>query len=124
MGVKLIKLSTLYFLLGAALGYGMSISHDYALAPVHVHINLLGWTALTLAGIVYYLFPSAESSRLGKWHFWLHNIGLPIMMGSLALMIVTQNEALGTGTAIGASLVMISVVLFTINVWKNVKPKS
>ncbi|WP_152526223.1 cbb3-type cytochrome c oxidase subunit I [Thalassobacillus devorans] len=102
----------------------MSISHDYALAPVHVHINLLGWTALTLAGIVYHLFPSAESSRLGKWHFWLHNIGLPIMMGSLALMLVTNNEALGAGTAVGASLVMISVVLFTINIWKNVHSKS
>ncbi|WP_085508620.1 cbb3-type cytochrome c oxidase subunit I [Thalassobacillus devorans] len=124
MGIKLIKISTIYFLIGVALGYGMSISHIYALSPVHVHINLLGWTALTLAGIVYYLFPNAEKSRLGKWHFWLHNLGLPIMMGSLAVMIVTKNEALGAGTAVGASLVMISVILFTINVWKNVKPKS
>lgn len=123
MGIRLIKISSLYFAVGVLIGYYMSSSHSYVLTPVHVHINLLGWTALTLAGILYYLFPSLSQSKLGKWHFWLHNIGLPIMMISLAIVITTQNEAFLTGTAIGATITSIGVLLFVTNILLNLKHK-
>lgn len=119
MGIRLIKISSLYFAVGVLIGYYMSSSHSYVLTPVHVHINLLGWTALTLAGILYYLFPNLASSKLGIWHFWLHNIGLPVMMISLAIVITVQNEAFLLGTAIGATITSIGVLLFVINILKN-----
>ncbi|MFE8703552.1 cytochrome-c oxidase [Cytobacillus sp. FJAT-54145] len=121
MGIKLIKISAVYFAIGVLIGFYMSISHSYVLTPVHVHINLLGWTALTLAGILYHLFPSLETSKLGKWHFWLHNIGLPIMMISLALMIITGNSALVPGTAIGGTITTLAVLVFAWNVLKNLR---
>lgn len=121
MGIKLIKISAVYFAIGVLIGFYMSISHSYVLTPVHVHINLLGWTALTLAGILYHLFPSLEASKLGKWHFWLHNIGLPIMMISLALMIITENSALVPGTAIGGTITTLAVLVFVWNVLKNLR---
>ncbi|KAB2337318.1 cytochrome-c oxidase [Cytobacillus depressus] len=121
MGIKLIKISALYFAIGVLIGYYMSISHSYVFTPVHVHINLLGWTALTLAGILYHLFPNLAASKLGKWHFWLHNLGLPIMMISLAIMITTQNDALVPFTATGATLTCLGVLLFVCNIWKNLK---
>lgn len=123
MGIRLIKISSLYFAAGVLIGYYMSSSHSYVLTPVHVHINLLGWTSLTLAGILYYLFPSLSQSKLGKWHFWLHNIGLPIMMISLAIVITTQNEAFLPGTAIGATVTSIGVLLFVTNILLNLKNK-
>lgn len=121
MGIKLIKISSVYFVLGVLVGYYMSVSHVYLLTPVHVHINLLGWTALTLAGIIYYLFPQAGETKLAKWHFWLHNIGLPIMMISLTVLLLTENPAVIPGTAIGGTLTALGVILFGINVLKNVK---
>lgn len=121
MGIKLIKISTLYFAIGVLIGYFMSSTHSYVLTPVHVHINLLGWTALTLAGILYHLFPNLATSKLGKWHFWLHNIGLPIMMASLAIVITVKNEAFLLGTAIGATITTIGILLFVFNVLKNLK---
>ncbi len=121
MGIKLIKISSVYFAIGVLLGYFMSTSHSYVLKGVHVHINLLGWIALTLAGILYYLFPSLAASKLCKWHFWLHNIGLPIMMLSLAIMIFTGIEALTVGTAIGATLTCLGVLIFVWNILKNLK---
>lgn len=121
MGIRLIKISSLYFAVGVLIGYYMSSSHSYVLTPVHVHINLLGWTSLTLAGILYHLFPKLASSKLGAWHFWLHNIGLPVMMISLAIVITTQNEALLPGTAIGATITSIGILLFVINIWKNLR---
>lgn len=120
MGVRLIKISVIYFLIGVGIGYYMSISHAYNMTPIHVHINLLGWTALTLAGIIYILFPAAGETKLATWHFWLHNIGLPLMMIGLALM-VYGNESLLILTIVGANLTSLGVLLFVINVLKNVK---
>lgn len=123
MGIRLIKISSVYFAIGVLIGYYMSISHTYILTPVHVHINLLGWTALTLAGIIYHLFPQAGETGLAKWHFWLHNIGLPIMMISLAILVLTENPAVIPGTAVGGTVTTLGVILFVINVLKNVNER-
>ncbi|CAM3482394.1 hypothetical protein GCM10009865_30830 [Aeromicrobium ponti] len=121
MGITMIKISTVYFAAGVLLGYYMSSTHSYLLAPVHVHINLLGWTSLTLAGILYYLFPSLAEKNAGKWHFWLHNIGLPIMMLSLAMVLVTENNTFLPGTAIGATITAVGIFVFVWNILKNLK---
>ncbi|MED2974711.1 Cytochrome C and Quinol oxidase polypeptide I [Bacillus sp. OV194] len=120
MGIRLIKISALYFVLGVGLGMFMSISHGFQLKSVHAHVNLLGWTALTLAGIIYHLFPEAAASRLGKIHFWLHNIGLPVMLLSLSFYVYGHEQA-ETFIAIGATITALGIVLFAVNIWKNVK---
>ncbi|MGP4069247.1 cbb3-type cytochrome c oxidase subunit I [Halobacillus sp. B29] len=121
MGKTLIKISTIYFVIGTLIGYYMSIVHNYDLTPVHVHINLLGWTALTLAGILYHLFPQLAASTLGKVHFWLHNIGLPLMMAGLFLMIAFQLESLTAVIAGGSTLTTTGILIFALNVWINLK---
>lgn len=121
MGIRLIKISVVYFAIGVLLGYYMSVSHSYDLTPVHVHINLLGWTALTLAGIIYHLFPNISLNRLGTAHFWLHNIGLPVMMVSLAILVTTGNEAVLPGVAVGATITVLGVLTFVWNVISNLK---
>ncbi|MGG1572881.1 hypothetical protein [Fictibacillus sp. NRS-1165] len=75
IAIRLIKISALHFVLGAGLRMFMSIPYGFQLKSVHAHVNLLGWIALTLAGIIYYLIPAAAEGRLGNLHFWLHNIG-------------------------------------------------
>ncbi|MET3684990.1 cbb3-type cytochrome oxidase subunit 1 [Priestia megaterium] len=121
MGIKLIKISAVYFGIGIILGYYMSIVHSYALTPVHVHINLLGWTSLTLAGLIYYLFPAFSESKLAKLHVWLHNIGLPVMMIGLFFMIVLENQAFTPVVAAGATLTTIGVLIFVYHILKNLK---
>jgi cbb3-type cytochrome oxidase subunit 1 len=120
MGIRLIKISAVYFTIGVCLGLYMSISHSFTLTPVHVHINLLGWTALTLAGIIYHLFPQAAATKLAKTHFWLHNIGLPLMMIGLIFVVYRHNAWIPV-TALGGTLVVIAVIVFTINLLQNVK---
>jgi cbb3-type cytochrome oxidase subunit 1 len=79
VGVKLLEISVVYFLLSILLGMYLSISKDFVLKGVHVHLALFGWALLGIAGVIYHLFPSAVNHKLGKWHFWLHNIGLPVI---------------------------------------------
>ncbi|SET32814.1 Cytochrome C and Quinol oxidase polypeptide I [Salinibacillus kushneri] len=127
MGTLLIKISTVYFVIGFSIGYYMSTSHQYTLTGVHVHINLLGWTALTLIGIIYVLFPHLTERVYAKIHFWLHNVGLPIMMISLAVMLQTGNMnsiPLITSSAVGGTLVLIGVVFFAFNIIVNLNDKA
>lgn len=71
MGVKLIKISVVYFALGALLEFYMSMAQNYSYTGVHAPVKLLGWNALTLAGILYLMFPKAGNSLAGKIHFWI-----------------------------------------------------
>ena len=120
MGVKFIKVSVVYFTIGVIMGMYMSMQHDYVLTGVHVHINLLGWASFALAGIIYYLFPKAGNHGLAKVHFWAGNIGLPLMMGGLATLLLSGAEQATIFISIGATLVVISVILFGFNVLRNV----
>jgi len=121
VAIRFIQVSVVYFALGVLLGMYMSMEHDYALTGVHVHINLLGWASFALAGIIYHLFPKAGNHILAKVHFWGSNIGLPLMMGGVTNLLLTESEQSAIFISIGATLVVISVILFTINVLKNVR---
>ncbi|TDL80197.1 cytochrome-c oxidase [Peribacillus frigoritolerans] len=120
MGIKMIKLSVLYLAVGLLLGLFMSIAHDYTLTSVHVHINLLGFTTLTIAGILYYAFPELTDHFLAKAHFWLHNIGLPVMMIGLAFT-VSGNNSLVLFTITGSFATVIGLLFFVWNVLANLK---
>lgn len=121
MGIKFIKVSVVYFAIGILLGMYMSMEHDYALTSVHVHMNLLGWASFALAGIIYYIFPKAGNHTLAKVHFWGTNIGLPLMMGGLATLLISGSEQATIFISLGATLVVISTILFAYNVLMNVR---
>ena len=122
MGSRLIKISAIYFVIGVSLGLYMSIVHSYVLTSVHVHINLLGWVSLALAGIIYTLFPDLASTKLAKIHFWVHNIALPIMMVGLACIIYGQ-VALTPVVAISGTILVLAIILFAYNILRNLKSK-
>ncbi|WP_421378418.1 cytochrome-c oxidase [Bacillus salacetis] len=119
MGARLLKISVFYLIVGVGLGMYMSIVHNFGYTGAHAHINLLGWASLALAGLIYVLFPAAAESTLGKIHFWLHNIGLPIMC--IGLFIVVHNQSLAVPIiSIGSILATLGIISFFINVLKNV----
>ncbi|MFJ8064489.1 cytochrome-c oxidase [Psychrobacillus sp. NPDC096426] len=88
MAIRFIKISVVYFVIGVPLGLYMSMAHDYALKGVHVHVNLIEWTSFALAGFVYRLFPSTSRNMYARLHFWIANIGLPLMMIALTVLIL------------------------------------
>ena len=115
-----LKLAVVYLIIGVGLGIVMGASGDFALRPVHAHVNLLGWTTLALAGLVYGAYPEAAMSGLAKIHFWLHNVSLPVMMISLSLLMLGNAEALPI--LAGSEIVMAAaVIVFSCNVFLNVQ---
>jgi cbb3-type cytochrome oxidase subunit 1 len=121
MGLRFLQIAVVYLVVGAILGLIMGITQKFTLVPVHAHVLLLGWASLALAGIVYHLYPAAAGTRLARWHFWLHNVGLPVFMIGLALLL-TGSAAMTPVVATGATVVVVGLVLFCANVFLNVRP--
>jgi hypothetical protein len=71
LDLKFLLLAAIMLTAGVTLGVVMGIRHDFALAPVHAHINLVGWASLALFGIVYKLYPEMARSRIAGLHFIL-----------------------------------------------------
>lgn len=118
LGLRFLKIAVLYFIIAVSLGLVMGIIHNFALSSVHAHLNLLGWVSMAIFGIIYSLYPTASETKLAKTHFWLHNIGLPVMQGGLFILVLTQNEAFTIVTIVGSIMVVIGVFLFGINILK------
>jgi hypothetical protein len=119
-GVRLIQISAVYMVIGLGLGLAMGISGNFLLSSVHAHVSLLGWATMAIAGIVYLVMPGCAHSRLADFHFWGHNVGLPVMIGSLAMKTCGQTN-MGPAIGTGSLLVLISLVLFAVNVLRNGK---
>ena len=121
MGLRFLKIAVVYLFVGALLGGFMGMTQQFPLAPVHAHLLLLGWASFALAGLVYHLYPAASATLLARIHFWLHNIGLPIFMIGLG-MLLTGTESAAPIVAISASIVIVGLAAFSVNVLLNVKP--
>lgn len=122
MAIRFIKIAVLYLACGVCLGLYMGMTTQFTLAPVHAHLNLLGFAVLTLAGLVYRAYPDAAKTRLAKVHFWLHNLGLPPLMVALALML-QGNAAMEPVVGIASLVVGTGVFAFVVNVWLAVRPQ-
>ena len=120
MGIRFLKIAVVYLLVGVTLGLVMGIRGNFALAPVHAHLNLLGWAALALAGLIYHLHPAAANTKLAHVHFWMHNLTLPVMMCSLALLL-SGYEAADPVVGITSMVMVAALFVFAVNVFVNVK---
>ncbi|MGZ3240137.1 MAG: hypothetical protein ACXWJK_07050 [Burkholderiaceae bacterium] len=119
-GIIWIKLAILYLLLGITLGIGMGATEDFRLHAVHAHINLLGWATMALAGLIYTVFPAAGASKLAKVHFWLQNISLPVMMGSLTILLLGNPKVIPI-LASAEFVAAAGIIAFAINIFMNLK---
>ena len=121
MGVTLVKIASIYMMIGLVVGLLMGMSGNHALATVHSHLSLLGWVTMAITGIVYIIRPRCADSKLSHVYFWLHNIGLPIMILSLALYYGYSNLTAEKVAGMASILVLLALLVFTINIFKSLK---
>lgn len=81
------RLAVAYFAVGVMLGVAMGASGDHSLFPVHAHVNLLGWVSMALFGLIGTVHPSITEGRVAAAPFWMHNLGVPVMLVALTLRI-------------------------------------
>ena len=106
-----IALGALYLVLGMLLGIVMGIRQDFQFAPVHAHINLVGFAAHCVFGLVYRSWPELRQGALAVAQFWLFTLGAPLLMIGIALSI--KSNAI-TVAIVGSILVCLGALLFLV----------
>lgn len=78
-----IKASLIYAIVGAVLGMIMAFAPSLAgkIRFVHIHLNLLGFMTMFIAGVAFHVLPRFNARPVPwpegvKYQFYLHNIGL------------------------------------------------
>lgn len=111
----------IYLLAGALLGLGIRFSPDaYYLRFVHVHLMLLGFMAMMIYGIGYFIVPRFNTTTL-RWpgavgpHFWVSNIALLGMVTSYSLHMVYGTGLWNLLFIAFSSLQAAAIALFVFN---------
>jgi len=106
--------SLVYFFLAAAIGIWMGAATAPGWATfAHVHFNLLGFMAMMIYGVGYFILPrfNARTLKWPQWvpfHFYAANLGL---IG----MVATYAERPSAGFTLFALLNVLSVAMFAVN---------
>ncbi len=113
--------AALLLLGGMVLGEYMAAHEDFALAPLHAHINLLGWVTLSLYGTFYALSKETYSPRMAWINFVLSVAGILIMAPFLYLVLTAPDGAAKYGPYAGAGggIAMLGLLVFLVTVYRE-----
>jgi hypothetical protein len=117
-------IGVLFALTGMGLGTYMGASQDFLFAPVHAHINLVGWTTHFLFGLYYRAEPDNAKGMLPEGQF------LSAVLGGVLLPIgivgaVTGNHMVDLFVIPGTLFTLLSMLLFlavVIRGWRRQAP--
>ena len=112
---------TLYILVGMGFGMHMGASGDHTFAPLHAHINLVGFVLSVLFALVYRSYPAMAETGMAKIHFWLHQIGSLVLVTMLFLLLSGKITEAGMApiAPISELLLVAGTLLFAWNAFKN-----
>ena len=116
-----IVMGAVYLVVGIVFGAYMGGSGDHTLAPVHAHINLLGFTLMTVFGLGYRMIPGLAEGLLPKLHFWLHQLGsFLLLLGLFAMMTGRVAEAtIGSVFPVLEGAILVGAVLWLVGVIRH-----
>lgn len=112
-----LRIAVVYLIAGVSLGIFMAASQNHSMAPVHAHLNLLGWVSMGLFGVFYRVVPRAAETRLAKVHFGIYVPAHFVQMALLTMLFLGYPEvepALGVASA----AVALSILCFALLVWQ------
>ena len=116
-----LALATIFGILNGTMDLG------YFGSFAHTHFSLLGFMAMIVFGIGYFILPRFNGTdlRFESWvpiHFWLANI-------SLIGMVVFRGLTVDTGETVyhglfiaAASIQVLSIFMFVVNIWISLTP--
>lgn len=123
-----VRASLLYLLTGFTLGALMLANKGipfspwvWNLLPVHIDILLFGFVIQLAIGMAYWILPRFPGgSRGNETNFWI-TIGL-LNLGIWTVTFVSLSNLPGQWLTAGRLMEGISAVLFTLQVWKRIRP--
>ena len=106
-----VVIGALYLVIGMLLGIVMGMHQDFKLAPVHAHINLVGFSAHCVFGLIYKTWPALREGTLALVQFLLFVIGTPILLVGIGVAVESANVTLAI---VGSMLVVLGAAAFLV----------
>lgn len=107
-----------YVTAGMFFGIFMGGTQDFTLAPVHAHMNLIGWATMGLFSFYYNAVPKAGETGLAQVHFWVSQAGLIAIIPGLS-MVLSGNMSGEPVLIVGEILTALSMLMFAYTVYRN-----
>jgi hypothetical protein len=120
IGSLMMRVGVVILLIGMLAGIDMGIRQDFALAPAHAHLNLVGGVLLFVFGLYYRLVPAAGASRLAKIQGWLHIVGGIAFPVGVATVIL-KGDAFVVFPIVGSLIVVVATALFAVIVFQTTR---
>jgi hypothetical protein len=120
IGSVMMCVGAVILLLGMLAGIDMGIREDFALAPAHAHLNLVGGVLLFLFGLFYRLVPAAGTTTLAKIQGSLHIVGAIVFPAGVALVIL-KGAAFIAAPIVGSLIVTAAMALFAVIVFRSAR---
>ena len=107
-------------LIGMGFGIWMGINGPttFNYAPVHAHINLVGWVSMFLFGLWYKAHPAVAGRALAQVHYWCALVGV-ICLAIGIFGAVAPNPSLDLFAIPGSLITLLSMLIFVWNVSRN-----
>jgi len=106
-----VTIGIVYLVAGMVLGIVMGTRQDFQLAPVHAHLNLVGFVSHSVFGVVHRVWPALRAGMLASMQFWLFVLGTPLFVAGIAISILGGMIWLAV---IGSILVLLGALLFLV----------
>ncbi|HEX3652482.1 MAG TPA: hypothetical protein VHU18_06640 [Rhizomicrobium sp.] len=115
----------LLLLSGMMLGEYMGAHENFTLAPLHAHINLLGWVTLALYGTFYTLTKDTYLPKLAWTNFVLSSVGILTMIPVLALLLTAPDGAktYGPWAGLTGGIALLGLLVFLISAFRELVRK-
>ena len=111
-----LKIGPTWLVVGMLLGIFMGVKKSFELAPLHAHINLLGFACHTLFGLTLRQWPGLASSALAVAQFWIFAISTPILAIGLYFTLTGGPEL---PTILASFGLLIGAAMFCLMIWRQ-----
>jgi hypothetical protein len=111
IGYVLLTLAAIYLVIGISLGIAMGVAHDFRLAPLHAHINLVGWVTHGLMGLSFIAWPQLATCRTAPFQVWIFGLSAPVFLVGLVFALLREQPLLAI---VGSFGVFTGVVMFAL----------
>ena len=125
-----IKSSLAWLAAGATLGIAIAMHPVWVLyRPAHLHMNLLGFVTMMIAGVGYHVFPRfvgqpLHSPRIAATHLVMSNLGLALMVAGFLTRPGSAHGVAASLLGAGALMSAFAIYLFVYNVWRTLDARS
>jgi hypothetical protein len=96
------------------LGIGMGAAHNFTLAPLHAHVNLIDFVSHAVFGMTYRHRLALKDSPLAPYQLWIFVIASPITLIGLYFTVINGPEL---PTIVGSIAVLIGAAQFAVMIW-------